>query len=87
MCYLQLPFNIELAKSLPVKLSISKNCKKFSCNLLFSSIYRTHILSCSLVEMSVVSSARTEKHLDLLITLTLVSLVKLCYMTELFHFV
>lgn len=57
-----LPFNIAVETSLPVKLSTLINFKKSSFKSPLESMYRTHKVSCSDVEMSVVSSARTEKH-------------------------
>jgi len=57
-----LPFNIAADRALPVKLSTIINFKKSSFKFPSESMYRTHKVSCSDVEISVVSSASTEKH-------------------------
>jgi len=57
-----LSFNIAADRSLSVKHSTIINFKKSSFKFPLESMYRMHKVSCTDVEISGVSSARTEKH-------------------------
>jgi len=67
--HLNLPLSIDSAKSQPVKWLIVMNFRNLSWIQSLPSTYQTHIAICSIVEISVVTATKTEKHFEVFTSL------------------